>query len=525
MVRGGGPTGVGAAPGPAMSEDLDQVFLELQREYLAEAPGRVASLREAAARFRAGDPGAGAELRTQLHRLAGSGGSYGFPEISAIARELERLMTGGPQATDAAREGVERLAAAFRDAARELRPQPAAGGAALGRHAIAVMSPTALRDEVMHGLEGEGYLVRVGSRDDPGGSQVGDFPDLLVVAAEAGGGDPSAVASAWTGGAGRPRAVVLIELLRAVDRLRATAAGIDAVFSAERVAGSLPIYARTLARVGPPPGTVLVVDSEAQRADAVAAPLEEAGIQVVRCPKMQGVHELLEREVPDLLLLSPRLTDGDAESVARLVRGERRFALLPIIVIGEGGESAARLRALGEAADEVFAAPPDPHVLVRSVIGRAERGRRLREDRLRDPLTGLLNEATLLTELEHEGEYRRKHGGSAALLVLAIEAFDALAQRLGPEGSARVLRHVAAVVRSNVRASDLIGRYGEAELGLVLRGGTAEGAAVVAEKLRRVVGGHPAPVAGAEPITIQLRVGTAMFPSGLRQAGRRVDKT
>ena len=38
----------------------------------------------------AGEPTAAAALRTRFHRLAGSGGSYGFPEMSAVARELER---------------------------------------------------------------------------------------------------------------------------------------------------------------------------------------------------------------------------------------------------------------------------------------------------------------------------------------------------------------------------------------------------------------------------------------------------
>ena len=78
----------------------------------------------------------------------------------------------------------------------------------------------------------------------------GERPDLLVIGTAAGEGDPSAVASAWTGRAIRPRAVVLIETLRAVDRLRAIASGVDAVVAVERMLEDLPRYARTLAQVG-----------------------------------------------------------------------------------------------------------------------------------------------------------------------------------------------------------------------------------------------------------------------------------
>ncbi len=76
-----------------MSDDsLDEAMLELQREYLAEFPDRLEELRDDIAAFRALRPEAAASLKTRFHRMAGSGGSYGFPEISVIAREMEQWM-------------------------------------------------------------------------------------------------------------------------------------------------------------------------------------------------------------------------------------------------------------------------------------------------------------------------------------------------------------------------------------------------------------------------------------------------
>ena len=39
----------------------------------------------------------------RLHRLVGSGGSYGFPAISAVARETEQWLRTDPPAAEAAR--------------------------------------------------------------------------------------------------------------------------------------------------------------------------------------------------------------------------------------------------------------------------------------------------------------------------------------------------------------------------------------------------------------------------------------
>ncbi|HXE57280.1 MAG TPA: Hpt domain-containing protein, partial [Gemmatimonadales bacterium] len=73
-----------------MTDPLAEALRELRAEYLAEAGARLAELRRDLAAYAAGEPGAADSLKTRLHRLAGSGGSYGFPEISRIARDLER---------------------------------------------------------------------------------------------------------------------------------------------------------------------------------------------------------------------------------------------------------------------------------------------------------------------------------------------------------------------------------------------------------------------------------------------------
>jgi chemotaxis protein histidine kinase CheA len=63
----------------------------LRRDYLAEAGQRVAELQDLHARLAGGERGALDGLRRAFHRLAGSGGSYGFPEVSRVSREGEHL--------------------------------------------------------------------------------------------------------------------------------------------------------------------------------------------------------------------------------------------------------------------------------------------------------------------------------------------------------------------------------------------------------------------------------------------------
>lgn len=85
-----------------MTDSVERAFQALQLEYLASLPARVEELHSDVAAFHAGSPGAEASLRVRLHRLAGSGASYGFADVSSIAREAERWLaahpSGGPTA-------------------------------------------------------------------------------------------------------------------------------------------------------------------------------------------------------------------------------------------------------------------------------------------------------------------------------------------------------------------------------------------------------------------------------------------
>ncbi len=104
--------------------DPEQPTLEGLREYFtARLPERLAEMDEA---FRAArDAGfTGDALRTfhrLAHSLAGAGGTFGFPQVSEAARDLERLLNTllkrGTSPEDAEAQEIEARLAALHAAA------------------------------------------------------------------------------------------------------------------------------------------------------------------------------------------------------------------------------------------------------------------------------------------------------------------------------------------------------------------------------------------------------------------------
>jgi diguanylate cyclase (GGDEF)-like protein len=503
-----------------MSDALNDALAELRREYLFDAPGRLAELRKDVAAYRAGEADAAPSLLRRLHRLAGSGGSYGFPEISALAREGEQLL--GPEPPDSTgipvarlESLVDRLAEAFDAAARELG-LPARGPAVteFGWRALVVGLENQLRQEVSSALMNSGFVVRADNGEgEPRELKLSERPDLVVVLEEPAGPDPYATATAWSGaGPVRPRSIVLVSRSEATDRVRALAAGIDTILPAERVAVDLPNYAKTLARIGSPPPRVLLVENDPAQAETLTQWLEQANARVTHCADGNAAREAMVRETPDLLLMDTRLPGLDGLSLARLVRQDARFALTPIVFLTHHDSVADQIEALSAGADHYLTEPVDRELLTHLVVTRAERGRRLREMVHRDGLTGLLNHATLMAELEHAVEYARRHGESFAFMMIDVDHFKRVNDRYGHLAGDQVLLHVARVFQTTARASDLIGRYGGEEFGMILRRTDRNGAGILANKLRTALAEQPAVVGAGERIPVRVCIGIAAYP-------------
>lgn len=502
-----------------MSPELEQALAQLRREYVAESPARLQELRKDIAAFRAGEADASRSLSVRFHRLAGSGGSYGLPEISEVGREMERwLKTGpapGPEAATKLDDALQRLASSF-DRAGAALGEPAASmpPTDFGWSGLIIGTPGAFTTQLADILRAAGYAVTMRPEGENSDLPLSETPDLVIIAGGQVQSDPYAIAAALSGRrALRPRSIVLVDPTGSSDRIRAVAAGIDTVFSSDRVTRELPTYAKTLARIGTPPSSILLVTETPEAAEGIIRTLEQANILVSHSIDPMEAREILARELPDLLLLDTQLVGLDGFTLARLVRQDPRFALVPIVFLAHDRTLHDQIEALRAGADDFLTKPVDPSLLLQLVINRAERGRRIREMVHRDGLTGLLNHATLMAELEHAVEYARRHQDPFAFLMIDVDHFKRINDTHGHLAGDQVLLHLARIFQSVVRASDIIGRYGGEEIGMILRRCNKEGALILAGKLREGLIGRPASTREGKEIPVRVSIGISCCPT------------
>ena len=141
-----------------------------------------------------------------------------------------------------------------------------------------------------------------------------------------------------------------------------------------------------------------------------------------------------------------------------------------------------------------------------------------------DRLTGVANRETLITTLNTEIERATRHHKWLSVAFIDIDRFKPINDTFGHHSGDSVLREIAGLIRDNIRASDLFGRYGGEEFMLILPETNPEDATVLAEHLRGLVMEHPMQVAQQQPLRVTISVGVAGDVGSQLQADRLVDQ-
>ena len=117
-----------------------------------------------------------------------------------------------------------------------------------------------------------------------------------------------------------------------------------------------------------------------------------------------------------------------------------------------------------------------------------------------DRLTGVANRQSLLAALFNEVERATRYGRPLSVAFVDIDHLKSVNDTYGHAVGDVVLRGVAQTISENLRASDMIGRYGGEEFMLILTETDVEEGSVLTEKLRTLVGRQRFAVEGAPEI-------------------------
>ena len=217
------------------------------------------------------------------------------------------------------------------------------------------------------------------------------------------------------------------------------------------------------------------------------------------------------------------------------------WRLLPLLDLAEGarrlaaGEAAVRVDP-GRSVDEVrVLAASFNHMARRLDESYQELERRHRElnranevlEQLyaTDGLTGLHNHRHFQAQLAREAKRAERTGGPLCLVLVDVDDFKLLNDRLGHSAGDRVLQEIARAMAAQIRQTDYLARYGGEEFVLLLPQTGLEGGVALSEKVRGAVEALDAQMIGPEGrVQVTVSIGLAVYASGPESTFEAADR-
>lgn len=212
-------------------------------------------------------------------------------------------------------------------------------------------------------------------------------------------------------------------------------------------------------------------------------------------------------------------TANPAEVAILREDGYRTLAMLPLIAKGQSVGLVELLSSDGRPFDDGRLA------LARTMANEAamalenarlyEAARSLAD---RDPLTGFFNHRFLYERLGEEFVRARRSRRPLSLLMLDIDDFKLVNDTFGHQFGDRCLVHLAEIVRSSLRASDVPARYGGDEFAVILPEADMSAAQGVADRITEELARRPLVADGRGPVPMTVSIGVASADLDVRAA-------
>ena len=155
-------------------------------------------------------------------------------------------------------------------------------------------------------------------------------------------------------------------------------------------------------------------------------------------------------------------------------------------------------------------------------VQRADLFDRMEQMATTDGLTGLVNHRTFQGKCDEVLQLAKRYGKKMSLMLTDIDHFKRVNDTYGHPTGDLVLRGVARILREASRDTDIAARYGGEEFCLVMPETDADGAKVIAERIRKRIEAHVFET-DQGPLKVTMSLGIATYPDSAAQKQELID--
>lgn len=279
-------------------------------------------------------------------------------------------------------------------------------------------------------------------------------------------------------------------------------------------------------------GRILLIGDENGQPARISRMIADSHEVVIESDPVEAVRKAKSNF--DLVIVSLVAKSFDGLRLCASLRFSAETRDTPILVIGDADDQPTFVKAYDLGVNDSIMRPVETQELrarMTTLLRRKFTADSLKENFnedlemvISDPLTGLGNRRFFDRQVEPLFEDLKDSGEDFSILVFDIDHFKRVNDMLGHDMGDQILKEVAARIVTNMRAVDIVSRYGGEEFMIAMPGTTQDEAFLAAERVRKSMAGTPIFVDG-QGLSITMSCGVAQVVPGeqLREVFRRAD--
>ncbi len=453
-----------------------------------------------------------AELRTDIHKLAGSAGSFGFKEISTILKRIDQYLTKYIENEISDNDFDKQYVKETIQEVREKLSGSRNPSVVRNLHSVTTLPVTHGRvfekipatwdkNLIICNPEKQNYLEELRGKLSYFGYKVEYFTDkdeavkrienesiyLALVDVDCLQKNPELGARLVKIKEKRECTKLIYTSAHNdfLTRLFALKSGGDAFFESPiniiKLVDKIEFFADSR-RIKP--DHILIIDDDMDTLSYYAHLFQEYGMITSVTSDPYSAFDLIIEASPDLVFIDMLMPGCNGLELASVIRQHEEFVSTPIILYSAFDKPDFIDTGVPFSGDEFINKSVNDEILVNIVTNRIYRSKNLRHFMERDSLTGLLNHTNL-----NDGFYRELLRADRMQLPLSyamidLDNFKSVNDKYGHLVGDTILKSLAYMLIERLRTTDIIGRYGGEEFVVILNNTSVENAKKVLDGIR-----------------------------------------
>lgn len=232
------------------------------------------------------------------------------------------------------------------------------------------------------------------------------------------------------------------------------------------------------------PYRILIVEDDIDLANFYALILEKGGMKVFVENKPEQSLSKMQEVNPELVVMDLYMPNYNGIELIKVIRQHQALFTLPIVLLTSERDINLQFLAREVGVDDFLTKPIVPSHLYEAVLNRVQRSRYMNVSMSKDSLTGLFVHKKINEQIKMQINNAERYNRNFFYAIIDLDNFKQINDTYGHLVGDSVLIALSNLLKTDVRTGDFVGRYGGEEFVIIFTENSEESALSSLDRLR-----------------------------------------